>query len=78
MIFKTQKYQVIKNAISYELANFIYNYFLLKREAVSFMYIKNAVYDTGMLGTWSDPQVPNTYSNYADYGYGNFTNESVT
>ena len=31
------------------------------------MYIKNAVYDTGMLGTWSDPQVPNTYSNYADF-----------
>ena len=67
MIFKTQKYQVIKNAISYELANFIYNYFLLKREAVSFMYIKNAVYDTGMLGTWSDSQVPNTYSHYADF-----------
>ena len=60
------KYQVIKNAVSFELANFIFNYFLLKREAVSFMYIKNAVYDTGMLGTWSDPQVPNTYSHYAD------------
>ena len=24
------KYQVIKNAISYDLANFIFNYFLLK------------------------------------------------
>ena len=31
------KYQVIKNAISYELANFIFNYFLLKRDAVFFM-----------------------------------------
>ena len=60
------KYQVIKNAISYELANFIFNYFLLKRDAVSFMYQNNLIYDTGMLGTWKDEQVPNTYSHYAD------------
>ena len=32
------KYQVIKGAISYELANFIFNYFLLKRDAVDFLY----------------------------------------
>ena len=31
MTFKTKKYQVIKQAISYDLANFIFNYFLLKR-----------------------------------------------
>ena len=60
------KYQVIKNAISYELANFIFNYFLLKRDAVAFMYQNNLIYDTGMLGTWKDEQVPNTYSHYAD------------
>ena len=41
MTFQTKKYQVIKNAISYELANFIYNYFLLKRDAVKFMYENN-------------------------------------
>ena len=35
------KYQVIKGAISYELANFIFNYFLLKRDAVKFMYENN-------------------------------------
>ena len=60
------KYQVIKNAVSFELANFIFNYFLLKRDAVKFMYDNNFVYDTGLLGTWFDPQVPNTYSHYAD------------
>ena len=60
------KYQVIKNAISYELANFIFNYFLLKRDAVQFMYQNNITYDTSLLGTWSDQQVPNTYSIYAD------------
>jgi len=66
MIFQYKKYQVIKNAISYELANFIFNYFLLKRDAVKFMYQNNIIYDTGLLGTWGDTQIPNTYSCYAD------------
>ena len=60
------KYQVIKGAVSYELANFIFNYFLLKRDAVAWMYQNNITYDTGMLGTWTDEQIPNTYSHYAD------------
>jgi len=30
------------------------------------MYDNNITYDTGMLGTWSDQQVPNTYSHYGD------------
>ena len=60
------KFQVIKNAVPYELANFIFNYFLLKRDAVDFMYKNNITYDNGSLGTWSDQQVPNTYSHYAD------------
>ena len=60
------KFQVIKNAVPYELANFIFNYFLLKRDAVNFMYKNNITYDNGSLGTWTDKQVPNTYSHYAD------------
>jgi hypothetical protein len=60
------KYQVIKGALSYELANFIFNYFLLKRDAVKYMYENNITYDNGMLGTWTDAQIPNTYSHYAD------------
>ena len=63
---KFNKYQVIKKAISYELANFVFNYFLLKRDAVKFMYDNNITYDNGMLGTWNDSQIPNTYSHYAD------------
>ena len=66
MNFQEKKYQVIKNAVSYELANFIFNYFLLKRDAVKYMYEKNITYDTGLLGTWTDKQVPNTYSIYGD------------
>ena len=60
------KYQVIKEALNKELANFIFNYFLLKRDAVDFMYKNNIIHDTGMFGTWTDEQIPNTYSHYAD------------
>ena len=41
MTFQTNKYQVIKNAVSYDLANFLLNYFLLKRDAVGYMYEHN-------------------------------------
>ena len=61
------KYHVIKNAVSYDLANFIFNYFLLKRDAVQWMYQNNITYDNGMLGTWTDKQIPNTYSCYGDF-----------
>ena len=61
------KYKVIKNAISYELANFIFNYFLLKRDAVEFMYKHNIHAESSLLGTWKDEQIPNTYSHYADF-----------
>jgi len=66
-MFKTKKYQVIKNAVSYELANFIYNYFLLKRDAVDFMYQNNIQAQSSILGKWTDEQIPNTYSCYADF-----------
>lgn len=67
MTFEKNKYQVIKNTISKDLANFIFKYFLLKKEAVNFMY-KNKIIDEHVLfGNWNDPQVPNTYSHYADF-----------
>ena len=59
-------YKVVKEAISFELANFLFNYFLLKREAVGYMYSNNWTYDNGVFGTWKDQQVPNTYSIYGD------------
>ena len=67
MSFQTNKYQVIKKAIPYDLANFIFNYFLLKRDAVNYLYSNNLVAENGMLGTWKDQQVPNVYSHYADF-----------
>ena len=66
-MFKDKKYIVIRNAISYELANFGYNYLLLKREAVKWMHDNNYISKfTPGFGTWEDKQIPNTYSIYGD------------
>ena len=66
-MFKEKKYTVIKKAISFELANFAYNYLLLKREAVSWMHKNNYISEfTPGFGTWKDKQIPNTYSIYSD------------
>ena len=61
------KYTVIRNAVSYDLANFCYNYFLLKRDAVNYMYQNNIIAQNGLHGTWTDQQVPGSYSIYADH-----------
>ena len=66
-MFKEKKYLVIKKAISFELANFAFNYLLLKREAVKWMQDTNYISKfTPGFGTWEDKQVPNTYSIYGD------------
>ena len=67
MSFKKNKYIVLRQAISKDLATFIYNYFLMKKQ----------VYDTclkeryispyeAMIGRYGDKQVENTYCHYAD------------
>ena len=67
-MFKDKKYIVIRNAISYELANFGFNYLLLKRDAVKWMQDSNYISKfTPGFGTWEDKQVPNTYSQYGDF-----------
>ena len=67
-MFKEKKYTVIKKAISFELANFAFNYFLLKRDAVAWMHKNNYISEfTPGFGTWKDKQIPNTYSCYGDF-----------
>jgi hypothetical protein len=61
------KYTVIRNAVSYDLANFCFNYFLLKRDAVNYMYQNNIIAQNNLYGTWTDQQVPGSYSIYADH-----------
>ena len=65
-MFKEKKYQVIKNAVSYELANFIFNYQLLRRQAVQFLYQGYYTANNGHYGTFEDQQVPGVYAEYSD------------
>ena len=66
-MFEDKKYMVIRNAISYELANFAFNYLLLKRDAVKWMHNNNYISKfTPGFGGWDDKQIPNTYSCYSD------------
>jgi len=68
MSFKTKKYQVIKGALSKELANFIFNYMMLQRDAVDLMVKNNKVnLANPFIGTRTDPQIPGAYSKYADW-----------
>ena len=66
-MFKEKKYIVIRKAISYELANFGFNYLLLKRDSVKWIRDSNYISKfTPGFGTWEDKQIPNTYSIYSD------------
>lgn len=64
--FEKMGYTTIKNAINKELAQFIYEYFLLKREVYN-TFIKDG-YISPLDSSWGthDRQVPNTYAHYAD------------
>ena len=67
MSFENNNYLVIKEAIEPKVAEFVYNYFLMKRQ------VARTFFDTRFIspfttewGVWNDEQVPNTYSHYAD------------
>ena len=67
MSFKKNKYSVLKNAISKEMADFCYAYFLNKRNVARVLFDSRYISPfTEYWGVWSDSQVPNTYSHYGD------------
>ena len=67
MTFKLNDYVIIKNAISKELADFTYKYFLLKRQVAKTYFETNYIEKNNTdYGTWLEKQVPNTYSVYSD------------
>ena len=68
MSFKTKKYQVIREALSKELANFIFNYMMLQRDAVDFMMKNNKLNPYNpFIGKRDDAQIPGAYSKYGDW-----------
>ena len=67
MSFKKNKYTVLKKVISPELAEFVYKYFLNKRNVAKFLFDQRYISPyTEYFGIWTDDQVPNTYSHYSD------------
>ena len=68
MSFAKNKYQVIRQAIPKDLANFVMNYFLLQQDAVAYMLKNNIINKHNpLIGNWEDDQVPNAYAKYADW-----------
>jgi hypothetical protein len=67
MSFKKKKYIVIKKTLSEEMSDFIYKFFLLKRQVASTLFDSKYISPfTTEFGVWNDGQVPNTYSHYGD------------
>ena len=65
--FDKNNYIVIKEALEPNIAEFVYNYFLMKRQ------VARTMFDTKFIspfveewGIWNDSQVSDTYSHYGD------------
>tara|TARA_R110000851_G_scaffold75550_2_gene166563 strand:+ start:2148 stop:2771 length:624 start_codon:yes stop_codon:yes gene_type:complete len=69
MSFKKNKYTVIRNAVTKDLATFVANYFLMKKQVydtcIKHRYISPYENMLGFYETKKD-QVENTYSSYSD------------
>jgi len=67
MSFKKNKYQVIRNAISKELADIGYNYLQISAEADHWMLTNQVTHEKNpLIGNFKDAQVPGSYAKYAD------------
>ena len=67
MSFDKDNFLIIKKAIEPKVAEFVYNYFLMKRQVAKTMFDKRYISPFSTeFGVWNDEQVPNTYSHYAD------------
>lgn len=67
MSFEKDKYEVVRKAISREVASFCYAYLFNKRQVAQHLKDTNFIspYDKSW-GSWDDPGIPDTYSHYAD------------
>ena len=65
--FKKNKYQVIRGAISKELAEIGYRYLQISAEADDWMLQKGTTHEKNpLIGNFKDVQVPNSYAKYSD------------
>tara|TARA_R100001086_G_C11840223_1_gene258918 strand:- start:825 stop:1505 length:681 start_codon:yes stop_codon:yes gene_type:complete len=73
-VFKKNKYCIIRGALDPKIAEFIYNYFLLKRQTAKTLFRARWIPpfdDNHSWGTFYDPMIPNpkTYSLYGDVAF---------
>ena len=67
MSFKDNSYKIVRSAVSRELVDFIYHYFLNRRRVARRLFDDRYISPfTTEFGVWSDKQIPNTYSHYSD------------
>ena len=67
MSFKKNKYQVIRGAISKELANIAFTYLQISAEADYWMINNQVTHEKNpLVGNFKDRQVPNSYAKYGD------------
>jgi len=67
MSYKKNKYKIVKNAIPMDVANFVHDYFLMKREV--FLRMKKSKYISKYNDDWGkmgDEQCPQSYNHYSD------------
>ena len=62
-----KNYKLVKKMISPEMANFCYQYILMKRKVVRHLVETNFISPVDYeWGKWNDSLIPNTYAHYAD------------
>ena len=67
MNFEKNKYTVLKQVISKDLAQFVYDYLLIKRNVLhTYIKYRHISPFNDMHGTFKDKMVPNTFSMYGD------------
>ena len=65
--FKKNNYMVIRKAIDPKIAEFVMNYFMMKRQVARTMFDERYISPfTTEWGVWNDQQAPETYSHYGD------------
>ena len=67
MSFKKNKYQVIRGAISKEVAEIAYRYLQISADADYWMLSNGVTHESNkLIGNFNDSQVPNSYAKYGD------------
>ena len=67
MKFKKKKYTIARKAILKDLCFFLNTYFSMKKQVAKTLFETRSISPfTNYFGVWTDAQIPNTYSHYAD------------